>query len=101
MTDAGVNGKSSFVPTSLVLVLVSKFFWLKLNLKFVGNLGPTFLGQFNSDGEIPLVEKRPFVPVFKGLLYRLSNRYKRSGTKAPLFVPVAYKPVLKGLHVGH
>jgi hypothetical protein len=52
MTGAGVNGKSSFVPTSLVLV--SKFIWLKPNLKFVGNLGPAFLGQFNSDGEILL-----------------------------------------------
>jgi hypothetical protein len=46
---------------------------------------------------LALVEKWISIPVPEGLLYRISNRYKRFGTKAPpSVVPVRYKPVLKG-----
>jgi len=41
-----------------------------------------------------LVENLSSVPVPEGHSYRLSNRYKLFGTKAPPpFVPVAYEPV--------
>jgi hypothetical protein len=43
-----------------------------------------------------LVQKGATIPVPEGLLYRISNRYKRFGTKAPpSLVPVPYEPVLK------
>jgi hypothetical protein len=49
-----------------------------------------------SDGPFPLVQKGATIPVPEGLLYRISNRYKRFGTKAPpSLVPVPYEPVLK------
>jgi hypothetical protein len=53
------------------------------------------------DAHYTLVGKTALVPVPEALLYRKTNRYKRFGTKAPpSLVPVSYKPVLKGLHVG-